>query len=83
MGKFDKPGTTVALPDIDSLINKGLHTTEPQQDTSEPWDVLLHLTKADKIVIDEMLSQRKIKQPRHTWLLEAVFEKIERERTAK
>lgn len=66
-------------PDINALINKGGSTAETSIKKEEGKPVLVRVPSDMLKQIDEIVSSKKIKIPRHTWLLEAVFEKLERE----
>ncbi len=66
--------------EIDSLINKGGSVAlSDKKDGKAVVPILLRLPLVDATEIDILLSKRRIKIPRHTWLLEAVYEKMERE----
>lgn len=68
--------------DVDALINKGgsvASNTSKQQTKNEmlvnlrlPFDVIQQ--------IDLVVSKRRIKTSRHTWLMEAIYEKLEKEK---
>ncbi len=67
---------------INALINKGGSIAkENNDDDKESGDkpILIRVPAEALQKIDEIVSAKKIKTPRHTWLLEAVFEKLERE----
>lgn len=66
-------------PDINALINKGGSTAETSIKREREKPILIRLPSDTLKQIDEIVSLKKIKTPRHTWLLEAVFEKLERE----
>jgi len=77
-----KPKTTekqVKEQDINALINKGGSTaeSEPKREGEKP--ILIRVPTETLEEIDKIVASKKIKTPRHTWLLEAVFEKLERE----
>lgn len=80
-----KPKTTekqVKEQDINALINKGGSTAESEvkKETVEGEKPVLIRVPTDTLeMIDQIVASKKIKTPRHTWLLEAVFEKLERE----
>jgi hypothetical protein len=63
-------------PSIGDVINKGAKSPE-QPDTVKR--VQLRLTNEQLDAIDESISKRLVKIPRHTWLLEAVMEKLQRD----
>ncbi len=65
---------------INALINKGgsIAQHDGNRQTGEK-PILIRVPIETIKRIDEIVSAKKIKTPRHTWLLEAVFEKLERE----
>jgi hypothetical protein len=73
--------------DIDALINKGgsvgAGQTPPTLETAsraaETATVNLRMPVALVEQIDDALKSHPIRKPRHTWLLEAVVEKLNRE----
>lgn len=67
---------------INALINKGGSIAEENADGGKQAGdkpILIRVPAEALKKIDEIVSAKKIKTPRHTWLLEAVFEKLERE----
>jgi len=50
--------------------------------TSKPAPVVLRLPPDVLTRIDQAVEARLVKVPRHTWLMEAVIEKLEREAKA-
>jgi hypothetical protein len=80
-----KPQAAPAVPasvDVDALINKGGsaagHGKGRAADRSvEP--VVLRIPAELLSRIDAAVSARPLKTPRHTWLLEAMIEKLERD----
>ncbi len=69
---------------INTLINKGGSVAEDREDggnTKQTGDkpILIRIPAEVVKKIDEIVSAKKIKTPRHTWLLEAVFEKLEKD----
>lgn len=65
---------------INALINKGGSIAEENDDKQIGDKAILIRIPAEALKkIDEIVSAKKIKTPRHTWLLEAIFEKLERE----
>jgi hypothetical protein len=81
-----KPSASHAQPDIDELINRG--GTAPGQgrerDATESESVAVIVRIPAKILadIDRSVKARQIRTPRHTWLLEAIVEKLGREHEA-
>ena len=65
--------------DINALINKGGSTAKSEIEKAEDKTILLRLPIELLKRIDERVKSKKIRTPRHTWLLEAIFEKLERE----
>jgi hypothetical protein len=66
--------------DVDSLINKGGSVAGKnggQERDTVP--VILRVPEDILQKVDASVQSRRIKTPRHTWLLEAVLEKLERE----
>ncbi len=80
-----------AAVDVDALILKGgsvagqgaagreVPRPQPTTPAKDPMPVVLRVPAALLGRIDEALDARAVKIPRHTWLLEAVVEKLERE----
>jgi hypothetical protein len=75
--------------DVDALINKGGSIARPE--SSLPKDkpagepektavVNLRMPATMLAEIDEILSTKKVRSSRHVWLLEAIWEKVEREK---
>jgi hypothetical protein len=70
--------------DVDALIRKGGsvagETITGEEDASgKITSVILRIPGDVVSRIDEAVRARRIKTPRHTWLLEAVMEKLDRE----
>ncbi len=77
-----KPKSTEKLTaekNINALINKGGSTVENGKKKTGEKPILIRVPADTIEQIDEIVTSKKIKMPRHTWLLEAVFEKLERE----
>ncbi len=67
---------------INALINKGGSIAKENSDCGNQSGckpILIRVPTEALQKIDEIVSAKKIKTPRHTWLLEAVFEKLERD----
>jgi hypothetical protein len=66
--------------DIDALINKG-GSVGGKNGGQERGTVPVILRMPEDILekVDTSVQARRIKTPRHTWLLEAILEKLERE----
>lgn len=73
-------GAEVPAIDIESLINKGGSVASVQA-APKNGVATINLRIPTSLVekIDQELKLRPIKTPRHTWLLEAVVEKLNRE----
>jgi hypothetical protein len=71
--------------DVEALINKGgspaVLTPEKQQPEGAA-PVLLRIPTDMLKQIDVSVEARPIRTPRHTWLLEAIHEKLQRETSA-
>lgn len=71
--------------DISALIEKGGSTAkgpsgrERKHPETKPQFIQLRLERDLLGQIDALIHQRKVKIPRHTWILEALYEKLERE----
>lgn len=66
--------------DVDALISKGgsvAGKNGAQEKNTVP--VILRMPEDILEKVDASVQTRRIKTPRHTWLLEAVLEKLERE----
>jgi hypothetical protein len=67
---------------INALINKGGSVAEDDagNGTKQSGDkpILIRIPSEALKKIDEIVGAKKIKTPRHTWLLEAIFEKLEK-----
>jgi len=69
--------------DVDALINKGGSVAgQPMASielSDKPVPVVLRLPPETASRIERVVKARAVRIPRHTWLLEAVMEKLERE----
>jgi hypothetical protein len=68
--------------DVDALINKGGSVggrNGGQAKEKETVPVILRVPEDILERVDSSVQARRIKTPRHTWLLEAILEKLERE----
>lgn len=80
-----KPSETQAKEQsINALINKGGSIAEVKENDSNAKQtgdkpILIRIPAEALKKIDEIVGAKKIKTPRHTWLLEAVFEKLEKD----
>lgn len=67
---------------VDALINKGgsvAQLSDKPDNGSAEKQVVLRVPAALLVRLDESLKQRLIRIPRHTWILEAISEKLEHE----
>jgi hypothetical protein len=66
--------------DVNALINKGGSVGGKNGGQErDPVPVILRVPEDILEKVDASVQARRIKTPRHTWLLEAVLEKLERE----
>ncbi len=75
-----RPAEAPSNVNVDELINKGGSVTRLQTEPAKRKPVYVQLRLAPDVIekIDRSLQTRTIKTPRHTWLLEAIHEKLER-----
>ncbi len=64
---------------INALINKGGSIAQNDGKHLGEKPILIRIPADVLEKIDEIVSAKKIKTPRHTWLLEAIFEKLEKD----
>ena len=64
--------------DVDALINKG--GSPPSQTEVEPGitPITVRLPAEMLAKVDAAVAARPIRTPRHTWILEAILEKLQR-----
>jgi hypothetical protein len=75
-------GTPEKHVDVEALINKGgsvARSNGVQEKENNTVPVILRMPEDILQKVDASVQARPIKTPRHTWLLEAVLEKLERE----
>ncbi len=65
---------------IEGLINKGGSVAKKEETQNLDTPVMLRIPVCMKKQIAEVLEKKTIKKPRHTWILEAIAEKLEREK---
>ena len=66
--------------DVDDLIRRGGSAAEAREEQGgEIVPVILRLPAAMLRSIDGAVKSRPVRIPRHTWLLEAIHEKLQRE----
>jgi hypothetical protein len=90
-----KPRKAPAGVDVDALINKGgtapvvpeaeapEHRRAQTADDAETVAVILRLPREVLADVDRAVKSRRLRTPRHTWLLEAVLDKLDQETGAK
>ena len=72
-------GATAKHIDVDALIKKGGSVAGKNGEEKSTVPVILRMPEDILERVDASVQARRIKTPRHTWLLEAVLEKLERE----
>ena len=73
---------TASPVDVDALISKGGSVARAGAESAAPAKtapVVLRLPPDVLTRVDRAVEARRVKVPRHTWLMEAVIEKLERE----
>ncbi len=79
-----KPKAKPQDVDVDALIRKG-GSVAGERETSTPSQVgkaasvILRIPTNIMAQVDQSVQARRIKTPRHTWLMEAIMEKLDRE----
>lgn len=67
----------------EAFINKGMQAQKDDApkpgEAAKPTKVLLTIPADSHARIEAVLAERRVRIPRHTWLLEAIVEKLERE----
>jgi hypothetical protein len=76
------PSKPVSAVDVEELINRGgsspVQQSEPSgEDGAVP--VILRIPKSMLRNIDQVVKSRPVRIPRHTWILEALYEKLSRD----
>ena len=69
--------STVSEKEIGQLISKG--GSVAKQENNEDKQVLVRIPKDLLEQIDALAQSRRVRTPRNTWIVEALFEKVERE----
>lgn len=82
--KKPKPKAEPQGVDVDALIRKGggiagEGDAKAQVEASKPATVILRLPADVMERVDLAVQSRRVKMPRHTWLLDAVMEKLDKE----
>jgi hypothetical protein len=69
-----------AAVDVDALINRGGSSSgAPAEDHAKAAPILLRIPAGMMKRLDAALKGRPVRLPRHTWILEAIHEKLTRE----
>ena len=79
------PAATAAAVDVALLISKGgsvARAADPAPSPVKPAPIVLRMPPDVLVRIDQAVEARRVRVPRHTWLMEAVIEKLEREAKA-
>jgi hypothetical protein len=74
-----KPNRAAPAVDVDALIQRGGTPGKTAGDEARTTPILLRLPAGLLERLDAALKDRPIRQPRHTWILEAIYEKLTRE----
>jgi hypothetical protein len=83
--KPKKTPEAVPAVDVDALIRKGGsvagegESAAPEPAAGKAAPVILRIPPEVIQRVDQAVQARRVKIPRHTWLLEAVMEKLDRE----
>ena len=64
---------------VEALINKGGTVAGSVNKQDDVKNVQLRLSVIDRTRIDAIRQTRLVKPSRHAWILEAIYEKLERE----
>ncbi len=70
---------------IESVINKGLASQEEVKlkNSKKVTAIVIRMPGDLLLKIDEIVQRRAVKIPRHTWILEAIVEKVNYEQKEK
>jgi hypothetical protein len=68
--------------DVEALINKGGSAPTREPSKAETTPVVLRLPTELLEQVDSLLKARPVRIPRHTWILEAVYQKMKQESEA-
>ena len=79
-----KPKVSSAGVDVEALINRGGSTPPSQAPLPKSGATAVVVRIPDDMLqkIDAAVQARPLRIPRHTWLLEAILEKLSRETTS-
>lgn len=76
--KPKRAAAATSVVDVDALINKG-GSVAAKNGERNTVPVILRVPEDILQKVDASVQARRIKTPRHTWLLEAILEKLEGE----
>jgi len=65
--------------DVDTLINKGGSVVKVETPKPKVMPVALRIPTDILERLEHVLASRPVRLPRHTWILEAIVEKLDRE----
>jgi hypothetical protein len=75
-----KPSRKAAAPvNVEALINRGGSSGTREDQETKTTPILLRIPAGMMERLDSALKGRPVKLPRHTWILEAIHEKLTRE----
>jgi hypothetical protein len=65
---------------IEAFIRRGGSTAADAAHAAKTKSVLLNVPQDVLADIDQLRGDRRVKTPRHTWIMEAIIEKLDREK---
>ncbi|SMF97860.1 hypothetical protein SAMN02949497_4872 [Methylomagnum ishizawai] len=74
-----KPKVKPEAVDVDALIHKGGSVAGETGRKKEITPIILRVPSDIIERVDLAVKNRRVKTPRHTWLIEAILEKLDRE----
>lgn len=82
-----RSGPQGGVVDVEALINKGGSAPVRENESKAPTAgttaaIVLRLPTGILEQVDSLLKARPVRIPRHTWIIEAIYEKIQRESEA-
>jgi hypothetical protein len=66
--------------EIEAFIRRGGSTASDAHQATKTKSVLLNVPEDVLADIDRLRADRRLKTPRHTWIMEAIIEKLDREK---
>lgn len=66
--------------EVEAFIRRGGSTAGEAHPEAKPKSVLLNVPQDVLADIDRLRAERRLKTPRHTWIMEAIVEKLDREK---